>query len=67
MTGDYSRGASGSWVETGVIQYPVEEITIAGNMQDMFQDMVGIGTDVLVRGTKQTGSILIEKMVVAGN
>jgi len=67
VTGDYSRGASGYWVENGVIQYPVEEITIAGNMKDMFQDMVGIGTDVLVRGTKQTGSILIEKMVVAGN
>ncbi|WP_426165088.1 metalloprotease PmbA [Pseudoduganella sp. R-34] len=67
VTGDYSRGASGYWVENGVIQYPVEEITIAGNMKDMFQDIVGIGTDVLVRGTKQTGSILIEKMVVAGN
>jgi PmbA protein len=67
VTGDYSRGASGYWVENGVIQYPVEEITIAGNMKDMFQAIVGIGTDVLVRGTKQTGSILIEKMVVAGN
>ena len=67
VTGDYSRGASGYWVENGVIQYPVEEITIAGNMKDMLRDIVGIGTDVLVRGTKQTGSILIEKMVVAGN
>ena len=67
VTGDYSRGASGYWVENGVIQYPVEEITIAGNMKDMFRDIVGIGTDTLVRGTKQTGSILIEKMVVAGN
>jgi PmbA protein len=67
VTGDYSRGASGYWVENGVIQYPVEEITIAGNMKEMFQQIVGIGTDVLVRGTKQTGSILIEKMVVAGN
>ena len=67
VTGDYSRGASGYWVENGVIQYPVEEITIAGNMKDMFKDIIGIGTDVLVRGTKQTGSILIEKMVVAGN
>ncbi|SFU89266.1 metalloprotease PmbA [Pseudoduganella namucuonensis] len=66
VTGDYSRGASGYWVENGVIQYPVEEITIAGNMKDMFQQIVGIGSDVLVRGTKQTGSILIEKMVVAG-
>lgn len=67
VTGDYSRGASGYWVENGIIQYPVEEITIAGNMKDMFQDIVAIGADVLVRGTKQTGSILIEKMVVAGN
>jgi len=67
VTGDYSRGASGYWVENGVIQYPVEEITIAGNMKDMFKDIVGIGTDTLVRGTKNTGSILIEKMVVAGN
>ncbi|UGQ45718.1 metalloprotease PmbA [Massilia endophytica] len=67
VTGDYSRGASGFWVENGVIQYPVEEITIAGNMKEMFQQIAGVGTDVLVRGTKQTGSILIEKMVVAGN
>ncbi len=67
VTGDYSRGASGYWVENGVIQYPVEEITIAGNMKDMFQDIVAVGADVLVRGTKQTGSILIGKMVVAGN
>jgi PmbA protein len=67
VTGDYSRGASGFWVENGIIQYPVEEITIAGNMKDMFRQIVGIGNDVLVRGTKQTGSILIEKMVVAGN
>jgi PmbA protein len=67
VTGDYSRGASGFWVENGIIQYPVEEITIAGNMKDMFRQIVGIGNDVLIRGTKQTGSILIEKMVVAGN
>jgi PmbA protein len=67
VTGDYSRGASGYWVENGVIQYPVEEITIAGNMKDMFQAIVGVGNDVLTRGNKSTGSILIEKMVVAGN
>ncbi|MBB3220601.1 metalloprotease PmbA [Pseudoduganella umbonata] len=67
VTGDYSRGASGFWVENGIIQYPVEEITIAGNMKEMFRQIVGIGNDVLIRGTKQTGSILIEKMVVAGN
>jgi PmbA protein len=66
VTGDYSRGASGYWVENGVIQYPVEEITIAGNMRDMFQAIVAIGNDVLTRGNKSTGSILIEKMVVAG-
>jgi PmbA protein len=67
VTGDYSRGASGYWVENGVIQYPVEEITIAGNMREMFRQIVAIGADTLVRGTKQTGSILIEKMTVAGN
>ncbi|MFZ6814535.1 metalloprotease PmbA [Undibacterium sp. Rencai35W] len=67
VTGDYSRGASGYWVENGVIQYPVEEITIAGNMRDMFQQIVAIGADTLTRGTKQTGSILIESMMVAGN
>ncbi|MES2742590.1 MAG: metalloprotease PmbA [Pseudomonadota bacterium] len=66
VTGDYSRGASGFWVENGVIQYPVEEITIAGNMKDMFMKIAAIGSDVLMRGTKQTGSILIESMVVAG-
>jgi PmbA protein len=67
VTGDYSRGASGFWVENGVIQYPVEEITIAGNMKDMFQQIVAVGADVLTRGNKQTGSILIENMVVAGS
>lgn len=67
VTGDYSRGASGFWVENGMIQYPVEEITIAGNMRDMFQQIVAIGADTLTRGTKTTGSILIESMTVAGN
>ena len=66
VTGDYSRGASGYWVENGVIQYPVEEITIAGNMKTMFRQIAGIGTDTLVRGTRQTGSILVENMTVAG-
>ena len=66
VTGDYSRGASGYWVERGVIQYPVEEITIAGNLKDMFKDIVAIGDDVLVRGTKKTGSILISAMTIAG-
>jgi PmbA protein len=67
VTGDYSRGASGYWVENGVIQYPVEEITIAGNMKDMFQAIVAVGNDVLTRGNKSTGSILLEQMVVAGS
>ena len=67
LTGDYSRGASGFWVENGVIQYPVEEITIAGNLADMFQNIVAVGSDTINRGTKQTGSILIESMTVAGN
>ncbi|PUA20131.1 metalloprotease PmbA [Glaciimonas sp. PCH181] len=67
VTGDYSRGASGYWVEKGVIQYPVEEITIAGNMKDMLAQIVAIGADTLTRGTAQTGSILIESMTVAGN
>ena len=67
VTGDYSRGASGYWVENGVIQYPVEEITIAGNMVEMFKQIVGIGADALVRGTKETGSILSEQMTIAGN
>ncbi|MFZ6778422.1 metalloprotease PmbA [Undibacterium sp. Ji83W] len=67
VTGDYSRGASGYWVENGVIQYAVEEITIAGNMRDMFQQIVAVGNDALIRGTKQTGSILIENMIIAGS
>ena len=67
VTGDYSRGASGYWVENGVIQYPVEEITIAGNMKTMFEQMVAIGTDTVTRGTRHAGSILIENMTVAGN
>jgi len=67
VTGDYSRGASGYWVENGVIQYAVEEITIAGNMREMFQQIVAVGNDSLIRGTKQTGSILIENMTIAGS
>jgi len=66
VTGDYSRGAAGFWVENGEIQYPVEEITIAGNLKDMFRGIAAVGTDVEVRGSKQCGSILIEKMTVAG-
>lgn len=67
VTGDYSRGAAGFWVENGVIVHPVEEITIAGNLADMFKQIVAIGNDVLVQGSKQVGSILIENMTVAGD
>ena len=67
ITGDYSRGASGFWVENGAIAYPVEEVTIAGNLLEMFDRIVGIGTDVLTSGSRRTGSILIESMTVAGN
>jgi len=66
VTGDYSRGAAGFWVENGVIQYPVHEITIAGNLQDMFSNIVAVGSDVDTRGNTQTGSVLIEQMSVAG-
>ena len=66
MTGDYSRGAAGFWVENGVIQYPVEEITIAGNLKDMFKNIVAVGNDVDLRGNTRTGSILIEQMSIAG-
>jgi PmbA protein len=65
VTGDYSRGAAGFWVEKGVIVHAVEEITIAGNMADMLKMIVGIGNDVLVQGSKQVGSILIERMTIA--
>ena len=67
VTGDYSRGAAGYWVEGGEIRYPVEEITIAGNLRDMFRAIVGIGNDVFVRGSKSNGSILVENMTIAGD
>lgn len=67
VTGDYSRGAAGFWVENGKIQYPVSEITIAGNLTDMFKQIVAIGGDIEKRGAVQTGSILIENMQIAGN
>lgn len=66
VTGDYSRGAAGFWVEHGEIQHPVQEITIAGNLKDMFRNIVAVGNDVLVLGSKQCGSILVEGMTVAG-
>jgi len=67
VTGDYSRGAAGFWVENGVIVHPVEEITIAGNMVEMLKMIVGVGTDIQVQGSKQVGSILIERMTVASD
>jgi len=67
VTGDYSRGAAGFWVEHGEIQYPVEEITIAGNLAGMFKGIVAIGKDIEKRGSRQVGSILIDHMTVAGN
>ena len=67
VTGDYSRGAAGYWIENGAIAYPVQEITIAGNLKDMFRNIVGAGNDILKRGSKQCGSILIEQMTVAGD
>ena len=66
VNGDYSRGAAGFWVENGVIQYPVHEITVAGNLQDMFKNIVAIGEEREVRGALQTGSILISEMQIAG-
>lgn len=67
ITGDYSRGATGFWVENGEIQYPVEEITIAGNLRDMYANLIEVGNDVDKRGNIQTGSILIESMTIAGD
>ncbi len=66
VTGDYSRGAAGFWVENGEIQYPVEEITIAGNLKTMFKNIVAVGNDVDYRGNVRTGSILVEQMSIAG-
>jgi PmbA protein len=66
VTGDYSRGVAGFWVEGGEIRYPVDEITIAGNLKDMFLGIVEIGGDVDLRGNVRCGSVLIEQMTVAG-
>ena len=67
VTGDYSRGASGFWVEQGEIQYPVQEITIASNLRDMYGHIVDVGRDVDSRGNVRTGSILLEEMMIAGD
>lgn len=67
ITGDYSRGAAGYWVENGEIAYPVQEITIAGNLKDMFRNIVAVGNDLLKHGSRQCGSILLEQMTIAGD
>ena len=66
VTGDYSRGAFGYWVENGIIQHPVEEITIAGNLKEMLMDIQAVGDDTIIRGTKETGSILLGSMTIGG-
>ena len=67
VTGDYSRGAAGYWIEDGAIAYPVQEITIAGNLKDMFRGIAAVGNDIDRRGSRQCGSVLIERMTVAGD
>lgn len=67
VTGDYSQGAAGFWVENGEISHPVEEITIAGNLKDMLSGITALGNDAIVRGSRQCGSLLIERMTIAGH
>ena len=67
VTGDYSRGASGFWVENGQIAYPVHEITIAGNLKDMLKGIEAVGADAYSYGAKMVGSILVNRMKVAGS
>ncbi|MEP7207104.1 MAG: metalloprotease PmbA [Casimicrobiaceae bacterium] len=67
VTGDFSRGVAGFWVENGEIAYPVEEITIAGNLREMFRDIVAVGADVDRRGSRHVGSVLMGRMTVAGS
>jgi PmbA protein len=66
VTGDYSRGASGYWIEGGEVVHPVEEVTIAGNLKDMYREIVAIGSDVEMNSSLRTGSVLLERMTVAG-
>ena len=66
VTGDYSRGAAGFWVEDGEIAYPVHEVTIAGNLREIFKGIRAVGTDVDLRGNIRCGSVLIEGLTVAG-
>lgn len=67
LTGDYSRGASGFWVEKGEIQYPVEGVTIAGNLKDMFRAIIGVGSDINPNSATRCGSVLVQEMMVAGD
>ena len=67
VTGDYSRGAAGFWVEGGRIKFPVHEVTIAGNLRDMLQGIQAVGADVYTMGSKTIGSVLIDRMKIAGN
>jgi PmbA protein len=66
VTGDYSRGAAGFWVEGGRLVHPVHEITVAGNLRDIYKGIVDVGADVDLRGGIRTGSVLVERMTVAG-
>jgi PmbA protein len=66
VTGDYSRGAAGFWVEGGRIAYPVHEVTIAGNLRDMLRGIAAVGADAYTSGSRTTGSLLVERMKVAG-
>ena len=67
VTGDYSRGAAGMWIENGELSYPVEEVTVAGNLLDMFEALEGIGNDLVLRDRTVSPTLLIGRMVVAGN
>jgi PmbA protein len=66
VTGDYSQGASGMWIENGELAYPVEEITIAGNLKDMYKNIVAIGNDLVFRGASAAPTIRVEGMMIAG-
>lgn len=66
ITGDYSRGATGFWIEDGAISYPVHEVTIAGNLKDMYRGIAAIGTDIDTRGSMHVGSVLLDAMTIAG-
>ena len=66
VTGDYSRGASGLWIENGEISYPVEEVTVAGNLKDIFRNIVSVGNDIDVRRSTRCGSILVDGLTIAG-